>query len=68
MDIEGYEAVLFSSPTPWLNLVDTLCIECHDGFGEADLERLAREYGFSRPRALPGIWLLTRDEARGPAN
>jgi FkbM family methyltransferase len=63
MDIEGHEKVLFSSPTPWLNDVDVLCIECHDGFGEPDLQRIAATYGFDPPRALPGIWLLTRPTA-----
>jgi FkbM family methyltransferase len=60
MDIEGYESLLFASPAEWMNRVDALCIECHDDFGEPDLQRLAAQYGFTAPRPLPGIWLMTR--------
>ena len=60
IDIEGYEGVLLSQNCDWLRQVDALCIECHENYGEADLVKLAANYGFSAPRALPGIWLLTR--------
>lgn len=58
VDIEGYERVLLKENCSWLRLVDAMCIECHPGYGEADLRQLAEEYGFSEPRQLPGIWLL----------
>ena len=37
-----------------------MCIECHDGFGDADLAALARQFGFAEPRRLPGTWFLSR--------
>lgn len=60
VDIEGYEKRLFTINCDWLNFVDAVCIECHEGFGKADLEELAQQYGFSKPQLLPGIWLLVR--------
>ena len=60
VDIEGYEEVLFAGDCPWLLAVDALCIECHGGFGEEDLCRIAQRYGFLEPRRLPGIWYLGR--------
>ncbi|MGZ5103928.1 MAG: FkbM family methyltransferase [Usitatibacter sp.] len=61
VDIEGHEKVLFSSDCEWLGLVDSMCIECHEGFGESDLRSLAARFGFLEPVLLPGIWLLTRN-------
>lgn len=60
VDIEGHEKVLFSTHCEWLHLVDAMCIECHEGFGESDLRSLAARFGFLDPVLLPGIWLLTR--------
>ncbi len=64
IDIEGYEKRLLTENCDWLRLVDAICIELHDGFGEDDLSSLAVDYGFSGPQRLPGIWLLTRDVSR----
>jgi FkbM family methyltransferase len=60
VDIEGHEKILFSTDCEWFSLVDAMCIECHDGFGEYDLQRLAERFGFLPPERLPGIWLMTR--------
>ena len=60
IDIEGYEKRLLTENCDWLRLVDAMCIELHDGYGEDDLASLAVDYGFSEPQRLPGIWLLTR--------
>lgn len=60
VDIEGYEKTLFAAEPEWLRLVDAMCIECHDGFGRADLDDIAERFGFGRPVQLPGIWLLVR--------
>ena len=60
VDIEGHERVLFGGDCDWLTNVDAMCIECHDGFGEADLIALADRYGFEPPQRLPGIWFITR--------
>ena len=62
VDIEGYEAILLKEQCNWLSLVDAICIECHEGYGEADLQVLAKEWGFSSPQLLPGTWLLLRVE------
>jgi len=61
VDIEGHEKILFSADCDWLDHVDAMCIECHPGFGEADLVELAGKYGFGRPEQLPGIWFLVRE-------
>jgi FkbM family methyltransferase len=61
VDIEGYEKTLFSGACEWVNLVDNMCIECHEGFSETDLKRIASDFGFSKPRRLEGTWLLERD-------
>jgi len=68
IDIEGHESVLLSQACEWLADVDALCVEYHHDFAEAELGRLARQFGFLPPRQLPGaIWFLTRpDEARPP--
>lgn len=61
VDIEGHEKILLSRECEWLNLVDAMCIECHDGYyGESDLVSLAERFGFLPPKRLPGIWLLER--------
>ncbi len=61
VDIEGHEKVLFAANCEWLNRVDTMCIECHEGFGETELRRLAEQFGFRPPRRLRGIWMMSRD-------
>lgn len=60
VDIEGHEKTLFAGDCDWLALVDAVCIECHPGFDETDLARLADRYGFSPPRRLEGITLMIR--------
>jgi FkbM family methyltransferase len=68
IDIEGHESVLLSQACEWLDDVDALCVEYHHDFAEAELGRLARQFGFLPPRRLPGaIWFLTRpDKTRPP--
>jgi FkbM family methyltransferase len=60
IDIEGHERILLSENASWLSLVDSICIECHDGFGPNDLRRLTERFGFLPPERLPGIWLVRR--------
>jgi FkbM family methyltransferase len=60
VDIEGHEKNLLAGNCEWLNSVGAMCIECHPGFGEGDLTRLAGRFGFLPPRQLRGIWLMTR--------
>jgi FkbM family methyltransferase len=63
IDIEGHESVLLSQNCGWLADVDALCVEYHHHFAEAELGRLARQFGFLPPRRLPGeIWFLTRPD------
>ena len=59
IDIEGHEKILLSRDCEWLNLVDAICIECHPGYDESDLRRLAERFGFLPPRNI-GNWLLQR--------
>lgn len=61
LDIEGYEGVLLLQNSAWLALVNAICIEVHEGFGETDLAGIARTYGFHTPHRLPGTWLLVRE-------
>lgn len=60
IDIEGYEGILLKENCEWLNRVRAICIECHEGFGEADLDLVAHRFGFRKPKQLPGMWLMTR--------
>jgi FkbM family methyltransferase len=60
IDIEGHEKVLLSENAGWLELVDAICIECHDDFTPNDLRSLTECFGFLPPERLPGIWLLKR--------
>ena len=63
IDIEGHENVLLSQACEWLADVDALCVEYHHHFAEAELGRLARQFGFLPPTRLPGeIWFLTRPD------
>ena len=63
IDIEGHESVLLSQACDWLADVDALCVEYHHHFAEAELGRLARQFGFLPPSRLPGeIWFLTRPD------
>jgi hypothetical protein len=50
----------FSAGCDWLKQVDSMCIECHEGFGASDLQRLAKRFKYCAPQRLPGIWLLSR--------
>lgn len=60
VDIEGHERELLSHCESWIHLVDAMCIECHEGFGQTELRDFARQSGFHPPKQLPGIWLLKR--------
>jgi FkbM family methyltransferase len=60
VDIEGYERFLLKENCDWLRLVDAICIECHPGYSEDDLEKMASKYGFEQPKRLPGVWLVLR--------
>jgi FkbM family methyltransferase len=60
IDIEGHERILLSENASWLELVDAICIECHDDFSSNDLRSLTERFGFLPPERLPGIWLLKR--------
>lgn len=61
VDIEGYEAILLTTDCDWLHLVDSILVECHEGFDEADLNRVALAHGFAVPRQLAGgVWLVQR--------
>jgi FkbM family methyltransferase len=60
VDIEGYEGILLRENCEWLNFVDAMCIECHEGYGESELYALAKNWGFNSPQQLTGIWVLTR--------
>lgn len=63
IDVEGHESVLLSQACEWLADVDALCVEYHHHFAEAELGRLARQFGFLPPSRLPGeIWFLTRPD------
>lgn len=64
VDIEGYEAILLQENCEWLSCVNAICIECHEGYGESNLQALAERWGFSLPQQLPGGWLLIREEAK----
>lgn len=61
VDIEGYEGVLLKENCEWLASVDAMCIECHEGYGEPDLQLVAERYGFTPPQQLPGTSLLIRE-------
>lgn len=60
IDIEGHEKILLSENAGWLELVDSICIECHEDFTSNDLRSLTEPFGFLPPERLPGIWLLRR--------
>ena len=61
IDIEGYEGILLKEKCEWLNLIDSICIECHEGFGIMELSNIAAKYGFHPPMKLPGAYLLVRE-------
>jgi FkbM family methyltransferase len=60
IDIEGHEKLLLSENASWLEMVDVMCIECHNDFTSDDLRSLTEPFGFLPPEQLPGIWLLRR--------
>lgn len=60
IDVEGYEGILLRQNNQWLQKVDAVCIEIHEGFGEEDLRALAKTHDL-RMQPLPGTWLLTRN-------
>lgn len=59
MDIEGYEKHLLAD-SPWMEQVDAMAIEIHDGFTPDDLAKVAERHGFTAPALHPGAWLITR--------
>ena len=60
VDIEGYESILLKECCEWLDFVDSICIECHEDYGELELQALSQRWGFAPPQKLPGTWLLIR--------
>jgi FkbM family methyltransferase len=66
IDVEGHERVLLSDPE-WLEHVESLCIECHKGFGETELKELASTFGYGLPIHRFGLWIMTRErQSRRP--
>lgn len=60
VDVEGYEGILLQKKCEWLNYIDSICIECHEGFGVSELTTIAAKYGFLPQVKLPGAYLLVR--------
>ena len=60
VDIEGYESMLLGSDCDWLDAVQALCIELHEGFDEHQLRRVTTRHGLMRLNYLDGVWLATR--------
>ena len=60
VDIEDYEGILLKERCEWLSLVDAMCIECNEVFGESELKEIANQWGINPLELLPGIWLLIR--------
>jgi FkbM family methyltransferase len=65
LDVEGYEGVLLRQNTEWLDRVDSICVECHEGFGGRELAEVAAKHGFQHPHQLRGIYLLSRPQLKG---
>lgn len=63
IDVEGYEGILLRKNCGWLDKVDAICIECHEGFGEKELCEVVAGHGFHQPQQLSGTWLMLRKES-----
>ena len=61
VDIEGYERELLTQNCEWLRCVDALCVECHEGFGEKELNQVAEKFHFRSVKEQFGIWWLSRN-------
>jgi FkbM family methyltransferase len=60
VDIEGYEAYLLKENRDWLRQVNHMIIELHGTYPVEELNGLARDFGFTKPEEIYGLWHLRR--------
>ena len=60
VDIEGYEAYLLRENRDWLRQVNHMIIELHGTYPQEELNELARDFGFTKPEEIYGLWHLRR--------
>lgn len=60
IDIEGYEGVLFSDNTAWLDKVNTIIMEIHEGVSIEYIKNTAIRHGFKNVIQQNGNWILTK--------
>lgn len=60
IDIEGYEGVLFSTNTSWLEKVNAIIMEIHEGVSIEAIKSVTLPYGFTTITQQHGNWILTK--------
>lgn len=60
IDIEGYEGVLFSKNTEWLQLVETIIMEIHENVSIEDIRETTDKYHFDFTIMRNGNWILSK--------
>ena len=63
IDIEGYESILLTRNSDWLEKVDAICMEYHKECSGSELKKIAFKRGFSCVRLKGNVWYLTRKAA-----
>lgn len=60
IDIEGYEGILFSSNTTWLNKTNTIVMEIHEGVSPDEINRILSAYSFNYMVQRKGNWIFSK--------
>jgi FkbM family methyltransferase len=62
IDIEGYEGILLTQNNDWLNKVETIIVELHEGVTIDIIKNATHKYGFVHVVLKKGNWLLSKNE------
>jgi hypothetical protein len=62
IDIEGYEGILLTQNNEWLNKIDTIIMEIHEGLTIDSFKSITDKYGFAYIRLEKGNWILSKKD------
>ncbi|MES2278843.1 MAG: FkbM family methyltransferase [Bacteroidota bacterium] len=60
IDIEGYEGILLTQNNTWLENVETIIMEIHEGVTLDTLKNATDNYGFIHTKLQKGNWVLSK--------
>jgi FkbM family methyltransferase len=62
IDIEGYEGILLHQNNEWLEKVDTIIMEIHEGLSIDDIKGAVAPFNFTQVKNSMGNWILSKNQ------